>query len=209
MGFAPVRPGKIVGVGLNYRAHAAEMAKPLPTEPLLFLKPPSAWLAPEQPIVLPPGYQRIDYEGEVGVVIGKQARRVAAQTVSQYIAGVTCAGDITVRDLQKRDVQYTRAKGFDTFCPAGPTVVDGLDLRNLRLRTRVNGQVRQDGSTSDLIFDIPFLVSFISHVMTLEPGDLIVTGTPPGVGPLHAGDVLEIEIDGVGVLRNPVVEDSQ
>ena len=201
----PCAPTKIVGVGLNYRAHALEMGKPLPAEPLLFLKPPSAVVGSGTPIVLPRGYERIDFEGELGVVIGRRARDVPLASALDYVVGFTCALDITVRDLQKRDVQYTRAKGFDTFCPLGPVIARGLDPSRLRLVTRLNGAVRQDSSTADLIFPVPALVSFISAVMTLEPGDVISSGTPPGVGPLSPGDVVEVEIEGIGVLRNPVV----
>ena len=193
-----------MGVGLNYRAHALEMGKPLPAEPLLFLKPPSAVIGPGTPIVLPPGYARVDYEGELGVVIGRRARNVTVARALEYVDGLTCALDITVRDLQKRDVQFTRAKGFDTFCPLGPVIARGLDPSRLRLRTRLNGLVRQDSITEDLIFSVPELVAFVSGVMTLEPGDVISTGTPPGVGPLAPGDLVEVEIEGIGILRNPV-----
>ena len=200
----PCAPTKIVGVGLNYRAHALEMGKPLPSEPLLFLKPPSAVIGSGTPIVLPAGYERVDYEGELAVVIGRRARNVGVARALEYVDGFTCAMDITVRDLQKRDVQYTRAKGFDTFCPLGPVIARGLDPSRLRLRTRLNGEVRQDSRTNDLIFSVPELVAFVSGVMTLEPGDVISTGTPPGVGPLAPGDVVEVEIEGIGILRNPV-----
>jgi 2-keto-4-pentenoate hydratase/2-oxohepta-3-ene-1,7-dioic acid hydratase in catechol pathway len=198
-------PSKIVGIGLNYRAHAAEMKKPLPDEPLLFLKPPSALIAPGQPIVRPSGYERVDYEGELAVVIGKRASRVPVERALDHVRGYTVLNDVTVRDLQKKDVQYTRAKGFDSFCPVGPRVAEGLDPSHLRLVTRVNGVVRQDGNTSDLIFGVPELIAFVSRVMTLEEGDLITTGTPPGVGNLVPGDVVAIEIEGIGVLENPVV----
>jgi 2-keto-4-pentenoate hydratase/2-oxohepta-3-ene-1,7-dioic acid hydratase in catechol pathway len=201
----PQAPTKIVGVGLNYRTHAAEMKKPLPEEPLLFLKPPSALLAPGAPIVRPAGYERVDYEGELCVVIGKRARHVAPERALDHVRGYTCLNDVTVRDLQKKDVQYTRAKGFDSFCPVGPRVAEGLDPSRLRVVTRVNGVVRQDGNTSDLIFDVPALVAFVSRVMTLEEGDLITTGTPSGVGNLVPGDVVAIEIEGIGILENPVI----
>lgn len=204
----PAKPTKIIGVGLNYRAHAAEMGKPLPDEPLLFLKPLSALIASGEPIVRPRGYERMDYEGELAVVMGRRARRVSREDALGCVAGYTCLNDVTVRDLQRKDVQYTRAKGFDTFCPLGPRVVAGLDPRDLRLQTRVNGEIRQDSSTADMIFDVPTLIAFVSHVMTLEPGDVITTGTPPGVGPLRAGDVVEVEIDGIGILRNPVVDEA-
>jgi 2-keto-4-pentenoate hydratase/2-oxohepta-3-ene-1,7-dioic acid hydratase in catechol pathway len=198
------RPSKVVGVGLNYRAHAAEMGKAIPDEPLLFLKPPSALIGPGEAIALPPGYQRIDFEGELGIVIGTRARRVEKEQALDVVAGYTCVNDVTVRDLQVKDVQYTRAKGFDSFCPNGPRVAAGLDPSDLTIETRVNGEVRQRSSTSDMIFDVPAIVAFVSGVMTLEPGDLITTGTPPGVGPLAPGDRVEIEIEGIGVLENPV-----
>jgi len=200
-----VRPSKIVCVGTNYRAHAQEMGKPLPDEPLLFMKPPSAIIGPGEPIVRPGGYQRVDFEGELAVVIGRPARRVAREAAMEHVAGFTCLNDVTVRDLQKKDVQFTRAKGFDSFCPVGPRVATGLDPSALRIETRVNGQVRQSSTTADLIFDVPTLIAFISRVMTLEEGDLISTGTPSGVGNLDPGDVVAIEIEGIGVLENPVV----
>jgi 2-keto-4-pentenoate hydratase/2-oxohepta-3-ene-1,7-dioic acid hydratase in catechol pathway len=198
-------PTKIIGVGLNYRAHAVEMKKALPEEPLLFLKPPSALIGPGEPIVRPPGYERVDFEGELAVVIGRRARRVTPADALAHVAGYTILNDVTVRDLQKKDVQYTRAKGFDSFAPVGPRVVPGLDPGNLRLVTRLNGVVKQDSSTADLIFDVATLIAFISRVMTLEEGDVISTGTPPGVGNLQPGDQVEIEIEGIGVLANPVV----
>ncbi len=200
-----LHPTKIVGIGQNYRAHAAEMGKGIPEEPLMFLKPPSALIKDGDAIERPAGYERVDYEGELGVVIAKRARRVPRERALEYVAGYTCVNDVTVRDLQKKDGQWTRAKGFDTFCPVGPRVVAGLDPSNLRIRTRVNGVVKQDSSTSDLIFDVPTLIAFVSQHQTLEEGDLISTGTPSGVGNLAAGDVVEIEIEGIGVLRNPVI----
>jgi 2-keto-4-pentenoate hydratase/2-oxohepta-3-ene-1,7-dioic acid hydratase in catechol pathway len=198
-------PSKIVGIGLNYHAHAAEMGKGLPPEPLMFLKPRTAMVPNGGEIERPAGYERVDYEGELGVVIARRARRVPVAEALDVVLGFTCINDVTVRDLQKKDVQYTRAKGFDTFCPIGPEIVPGLDPAKLRLRTRVNGVVRQDASTSDLIFDVPTVLSFVSHHMTLEPGDVICTGTPAGVGNLAPGDVVEVEIEGIGVLRNHVV----
>lgn len=198
-------PSKIVGIGQNYRAHAAEMGKGIPSEPLMFLKPPSAVIFDGAAIERPDGYLRVDYEGELGVVIGTRARKVSALDALRFVRGYTCVNDVTVRDLQQKDGQWTRAKGFDTFCPVGPTIVGGLDPRDLAIRTRVNGAVKQDSRTSDLIFDVATLISFVSHHLTLEPGDLISTGTPAGVGNLTPGDVVEIEIEGIGVLRNPVV----
>ena len=198
-------PSKIIGIGQNYRAHAIEMGKGLPEEPLMFLKPPSALILDGAPIERPAGYERVDYEGELGVVIGKRAHRVAREQALDFVRGFVCVNDVTVRDLQKKDGQWTRAKGFDTFCPVGPKIASGLDPSNLRITTRVNGVVKQDSSTSDLIFDVPTLIAFCSRHMTLEEGDIISTGTPSGVGNLAVGDVVEVEIQGIGVLRNPVI----
>ncbi len=199
-------PSKIIGIGVNYRAHAVEMGKPLPTEPLMFLKASSALLPDGENIVRPRGYQRVDHEAELGVVIGRRCRRVSARDAMSYVMGVTCINDVTVRDLQQRDGQWTRAKGFDSFCPLGPRIVRGLDPGDLRISCRVNGEVRQDSRTSDLIQPVPQLIAFISQVMTLEAGDVISTGTPSGVGNLSPGDVVEVEIEGIGVLRNTVVD---
>lgn len=204
--FPPMVPaGKVIGIGQNYRAHAAEMGKGIPDEPIMFLKPASAIIADGDPIQRPAGYERVDYEGELGVVIGKRAKRVSREQALEFVAGYVCVNDVTVRDLQKKDGQWTRAKGFDTFCPIGPRLVPGLDPRDLRLTTRVNGEVRQDSSTSDMIFDVATLIAFVSQHMTLEPGDVISTGTPSGVGNLNPGDVVEVEIAGIGILRNPVI----
>jgi 2-keto-4-pentenoate hydratase/2-oxohepta-3-ene-1,7-dioic acid hydratase in catechol pathway len=201
----PTVPSKILAVGQNYRAHAAEMGKGLPDEPLLFLKAPSALLPPGDPIVRPGGYERVDHEGELCLVIGRRARHVRAAEALDYVLGCTILNDVTVRDLQKKDGQFTRAKGFDTFAPCGPWLETDLDPGALRLVTRVNGAVRQDSTTADMIFSVPALVAFASRVMTLEPGDLFSTGTPSGVGQLWPGDVVEVEIEGIGTLRNPVV----
>ena len=198
-------PSKIVGIGLNYRAHAAEMGKGLPEEPLVFLKPSSAMIPGGEPIERPGGYERVDYEGELGVVIGQRARRVSRERALDVVLGLTICNDVSVRDLQKKDIQYTRAKGFDSFCPIGPRIVAGLDPSRLALKTRLNGAVKQDSTTADLIFDVPALIAFVSLHMTLEPGDVISTGTPSGVGNLTPGDVVQIEIEGIGVLANPVV----
>ena len=201
---APVRPTKIVALGKNYRAHAAEMGSEVPAEPLIFLKPPSTVIGPEKPILLPGLSQRVDYEGELAVIIGQRACRVSPEIALRYVLGYTCANDVTARDLQRKDEQWTRAKGFDTFCPLGPWIVTDVDPSQLTVMTRVNGEVRQQGNTSDLVFGVAELIAFITQVMTLEPGDVIMTGTPAGVGPLQPGDVVEVEIENIGVLRNPV-----
>jgi 2-keto-4-pentenoate hydratase/2-oxohepta-3-ene-1,7-dioic acid hydratase in catechol pathway len=200
-----LRPSKIIGIGQNYRAHAAELGKKISEEPVMFLKPPTAVIADGMPIERPAGYARVDYEGELAVVLGKRARRVSRETALDYVAGYVCLNDVTVRDLQEKDGQWTRAKGFDTFCPIGPRVVPGLDPTNLRITTRLNGVVKQDSSTSDMIFPVAMLIEFCSQHMTLEEGDVITTGTPSGVGPLTPGDVVEVEIEGIGILRNPVI----
>lgn len=202
---AMLHPSKIVGIGVNYRAHALEMGKGLPEEPLVFLKPPSAVIFDGAAIERPRGYERVDYEGELGVVIGKRARHVKREDALAFVRGYTCVNDVTVRDLQKKDVQWARAKGFDTFCPIGPKIASGLDPTKLKITTRVNGVTKQDSTTADMIFDVASLIAFVSAHMTLEEGDLITTGTPSGVGNLQPGDVVEVEIEGIGVLRNPVV----
>jgi 2-keto-4-pentenoate hydratase/2-oxohepta-3-ene-1,7-dioic acid hydratase in catechol pathway len=201
---AVVAPSKIVCVGRNYRAHAQELGNELPPVPMLFLKPPSAVIGPGQPIVLPSTSRQVEYEAEIGVVIGGRLRGVGEDEAVRGIEGFVCLNDVTCRDLQKTDGQWGRAKGYDTFCPVGPRVARGLDWQALEVIGRVNGQVRQHAPASDMHFSIPHLVSFISGIMTLEPGDLIATGTPAGVGPLHPGDVVEVEIPGVGILSNPV-----
>jgi 2-keto-4-pentenoate hydratase/2-oxohepta-3-ene-1,7-dioic acid hydratase in catechol pathway len=198
-------PSKIIGIGTNYRAHAIEMGKGVPDEPLMFLKPRSALIPDGAAITRPSSYERVDYEGELGVVIGRRARAVTREMALDYVMGFTCVNDVTARDLQKKDVQFTRAKGFDTFCPLGPRIVAGLDPSALRLVTRVNGVVKQDSSTSDLIFDVRALIAFCSRHMTLEVGDVISTGTPSGVGNLAVGDRVEVEIERIGVLHNHVV----
>ena len=200
----PSVPTKIVCVGRNYAEHARELGNEAPPEPILFLKPPSALLAPGGTIVRPADSQRVDYEGELAIVVGREAKAVRAASWRDYVRGFTCANDVTARDLQKKDVQFTRGKGFDTFCPVGPAIETDLDPADLRISTRVNGQVRQDGRTSQMIFPCGELFAFITRVMTLLPGDLILTGTPAGVGPLEAGDRVEVEIEGIGVLRNVV-----
>jgi 2-keto-4-pentenoate hydratase/2-oxohepta-3-ene-1,7-dioic acid hydratase in catechol pathway len=202
---APCRPTKILAVGLNYRTHAAEAGYDVPSEPLVFSKPPSSVIGPLEPIVYPVLSQQVDYEGELAVVIGQRARNVPSQKAADFVLGYTCGNDVTARDLQRPDNQWTRAKGFDTFCPLGPCIVTDLDPAHLAVRTRVNGEIRQDGSTADMVFGVAELIATISQVMTLEPGDVILTGTPSGVGPLQPGDVVEVEIEGIGTLRNPVV----
>jgi 2-keto-4-pentenoate hydratase/2-oxohepta-3-ene-1,7-dioic acid hydratase in catechol pathway len=201
---APVQPTKIVCVGRNYRAHAAELGNQVPTEPLLFIKPNSALIASGAAIELPATSQRVEHEAEIGVVIGKRLKQVSAQQALQGIFGITPVNDVTARDIQKREVQFTRAKGFDTFCPVGPVIVTDLDIASLSVIGRVNGEQRQRGDASQMVFDIATLLSFISNIMTLEPGDLVSTGTPEGVGPLLTGDTVEVEIPGVGVLKNSV-----
>jgi len=204
---APVVPTKILCVGRNYPAHAAEHGAEVPAEPLLFFKPPSAVIGPDAPIVLPPQSQRVEYEAELGVVIGRRCRNVRPEEAWAYVLGVTCANDVTARDLQRRDGQWTRAKGFDTFCPVGPWLVVGVaeaEIADRAVICRVNGEVRQHGRTSEMVFSPAHLIAYAASVMTLEPGDLFLTGTPAGVGPIHPGDVVEVEVEGIGVLRNPV-----
>ncbi len=200
----PVEPGKVVAVGLNYRDHAREVGAPLPEEPVLFLKPATAVIGPGETIVLPPMSNRVDYEAELAVVMGRRVKHVPVGQALDYVLGYTCGNDVTARDLQQKDGQWTRSKSFDTFCPLGPAVVPGLDPSALEVTCRVNGRVCQQGNTRDLIFSVAELISFISDVMTLEPGDVVLTGTPAGIGPLGPGDVAEVEVEGVGVLANPV-----
>ena len=201
----PVTPSKIVAIGLNYKPHADEMDKPLPAEPLMFMKPSTAVIGPGDPIQLPAGVGRVDYESELAIVIRRTARRVAARNAGDYVLGLTCFNDVTARELQRKDVQYTRAKGFDTFAPLGPCVAVGLDGSALDIEGRVNGERRQSSNTRHMIFPIDALVEFVSFVMTLNPGDMIATGTPKGVGPLQPGDVVTVTIEGIGELSNPVV----
>ncbi len=201
----PVEPSKIVAVGLNYRAHAKEFGKPMPDEPLIFLKPTTAVIGDREDIVYPGASARVDYEGELAVVIGRKAKDVAEEAAAGYIFGFTIMNDVTARDLQAKDVQYTRAKGFDTFAPIGPHIETDLDPGGLSIRTYVNGTLRQEGNTSDMQFSVYRIISFVSHVMTLLPGDVVSTGTPPGIGPVNKGDVIEVEIQGIGRLHNRVV----
>ena len=202
----PVAPSKIVCVGRNYRDHAKELGNEVPAEPLLFFKPPSSLLAPGGIIRMPRASERVDFEGELAVIIGKRARKLRRdEDLRPYIHGYTLANDVTARDLQKKDGQWTRAKGFDTFCPVGPVIETELDLAaGLTIETHVNGELRQHGSTLDFIFSLPVLLEYITAAMTLEPGDLLLTGTPAGVGPLAAGDIVEVSIPGLGRLSNPV-----
>lgn len=201
-------PSKIVCVGRNYAAHARELGNEVPKQPLLFLKPPSSLVCSGEPILLPGVSNRVEYEGEIGVVVGRRLRKVSSSEARAAIVNLCAANDVTARDLQKSDVQFTRAKGFDSFCPVGELGPVPDDLASLRVRTLVNGEVRQDGSAADMVFDIAALVAYISGVMTLEAGDLVLTGTPEGVGTLSSGDVVEVEIAGVSRVSNPVISDS-
>ncbi|HXY29777.1 MAG TPA: fumarylacetoacetate hydrolase family protein [Gemmatimonadaceae bacterium] len=200
------RPGKIVGVGRNYREHAKEMGNEVPKEPILFLKPPTTVIASGEPIVLPALSSYVEYEGEIGVVIGRTLRKGTEADARRAIGGVAAVNDVTARDLQRSDLQWTRAKGFDTFLPVGPFAPPPADLSDLTVVTRVNGRERQRAAARDMVFGIPWLLSYISQVITLEPGDLVATGTPAGVGQLNAGDQVEVEIVGLSVVRNPVVD---
>lgn len=201
---APCEPSKIVAVGVNYTDHAAEFKKELPKEPLLFLKPSTAVLDPLEPILLPSRSRRVDYEAELAVVIKKRTVKIRPEQAPEFILGYTCINDVTARDLQKEDGQWTRAKGFDTFAPLGPWIETDLDPDNLGIESYLNGEKRQSARTAQLIFKVPALVSFISQVMTLLPGDVIATGTPAGVGPMKSGDRIEVVIEGIGRLGNPV-----
>jgi 2-keto-4-pentenoate hydratase/2-oxohepta-3-ene-1,7-dioic acid hydratase in catechol pathway len=206
---APVVPSKIVCVGRNYREHAAELGNKMPDEPLLFLKAPSAVIASEQKIELPPASQQVEHEGELGVVIGRVTRNLSADdNPLDYVFGYTCVNDVTARDLQRKDVQFTRGKSFDTFCPVGPWIETDLDPANATVITRLNSEIKQQGNTADMAFPVAFLIKYISEIMTLYPGDLIATGTPAGVSKMKDGDVVEVEVAGIGVLRNQVVNGS-
>lgn len=203
---APVIPrSKVIGVGRNYADHAAELGNEVPTEPLLFLKPNTAVVGPDDPIQLPSWSREVHYEAELAVVIGRLAKNVEPEDALNHVLGYTVANDVTARDIQHADDQWTRAKGFDTSLPLGPWIVTDADVEDAGVSTLVNGEVRQEGTTADLVFDVPFLVSYISKVFTLLPGDVILTGTPAGVGPIVAGDVVECFVEGIGTLRNPVV----
>ena len=202
---APVAPSKIVGVGRNYAAHAAEMGNEVPNEPLIFFKPPSSIAGPDDPIVLTAYSKHVEHEGELAVIMGKTCARLSdTDNPFAYVLGYSCLNDVSARDLQKSDVQFARAKGFDTFCPVGPHIETQLEPRDVLVETRVNGQVRQSSSTSLMIYSVAYLIRWISRMMTLVPGDVIATGTPAGVGPIVAGDSVEVSISGIGVLHNPV-----
>ena len=205
----PVLPSKIIGIGRNYREHAKELGNPLPEEPLIFLKPPSAVIGHLEAVIQPPVSVRVDYEGEVGVVIRKKTHPFRDdEPVESFILGYTCFNDVTARDLQTKDVQFTRAKGFDTFAAVGPCIATGLDPGGLRLKTFLNGKLVQSGTTANLIFPIPTLVRFLSRIMTLNPGDIIATGTPAGVGPTSPGDRVDVQVEGIGVLSNTFTRSS-
>ncbi|HEX3131705.1 MAG TPA: fumarylacetoacetate hydrolase family protein [Thermoanaerobaculia bacterium] len=201
---APVKPGKIIGIGRNYKEHVKELNNPMPAEPVIFLKAPSSLIPPGGSVVLPPESQRVEHEGEIAVVVGRRIKRATPEEARAAILGITCADDVTARDLQRKDPCFSRAKSFDTFCPLGPAILVGADLEDLEVVTRVNGQERQRGHVRDMTWGIVDLVVYASRMMTLEPGDVLLTGTPSGVGPLQDGDQVEIEVSGVGVLRNPV-----
>lgn len=202
---APCLPSKIIGLGLNYRSHAEETRLQIPSVPLIFLKPSTAVVGPEAEIVYPRGSRRVDYEGELAVVIGRKARAVDRLKAEEYILGYTCLNDVSARYEQRDDVQWTRAKGYDTFAPIGPYIETSVSPDDLKLETYLNGELRQSARTIDLIFPVDVLVSFISNIMTLLPGDVIATGTPAGIGPMKPGDVVEVKIEGIGTLRNYVV----
>jgi 2-keto-4-pentenoate hydratase/2-oxohepta-3-ene-1,7-dioic acid hydratase in catechol pathway len=203
----PCSPTKIVCIGRNYVDHAKELGNEVPAEPLIFLKPPSSLIAHEDAIVYPAISQNVHFEGELGVVIGKHARHVQRENALEYVAGYTCLNDVTARDIQRKDVQFTRGKGFDTFCAVGPHLVprDEVKLSSLRVITRLDGAVKQDGVITDMIFPVDVIIAFVTACMTLEPGDLIATGTPSGVGPMQPGQTVEVEIPGLGLLRNPII----
>ncbi|MBU0503436.1 MAG: fumarylacetoacetate hydrolase family protein [Candidatus Omnitrophota bacterium] len=202
---APAEPSKIILVGLNYKDHARELKMKIPDEPVIFLKPPTALIGPDEKIIYPPQASRLDYEAELALVIRRKARNIPLNKVPEYILGFTCLNDVTARNLQRKDVQWSRAKSFDTFSPLGPWLETAIRVDNLRIRSFLNGKLNQDSNTNKFIFTVKKIVSFVSQVMTLLPGDVISTGTPPGVGPMKAGDKIEIDIEGIGVLRNTVV----
>ena len=201
----PSLPSKVVCVGRNYAEHAKELGNKVPSQQLLFLKAPSAIIRSDEPIVIPEISHQVEHEGELAVIIGRRCSKLADRDDPfEYVHGYTCLNDVTARDLQKSDVQFTRAKSFDTFCPLGPVVVSDIDVSDVRVITRVNGEVRQDGRTSQMVFPIDFLIRYISNMMTLEPGDIIATGTPSGVSKMESGDICEVEVEGIGILKNPI-----
>ena len=198
-------PSKIVCVGRNYAEHAKELGNEVPTEPLLFLKAPSAIIGNDDAIVIPPQSERVEHEGELAVIIGRECKNLSeADDPFKYVFGYTCLNDVTARDVQRKDVQFTRGKSFDTFCPVGPFIETELDVKNIRVTTRVNGEIRQEGRTSQMVFPVDFFIRYISQMMTLLPGDVIATGTPSGVSKMEPGDVCEVEVEGIGILRNPI-----
>lgn len=203
---SPCTPSKIVALGVNYRSHGEEMSHQIPDEPLMFIKPSTSVIGPEDDIVYPASSKRVDYEGELGVVIKNRTYRISKNKATEHILGYTCVNDVTARDIQAGDGQWTRAKGFDTFCPIGPCIETELDPGNLSLKTVLNGEIKQQTSTGNLVFPVNELVSFISHVMTLLPGDIIATGTPSGIGPMQPGDIVEVTIEDIGTLRNHVIK---
>ena len=204
---APIVPTKVVCLGRNYRDHAAELNNPVPTEPLIFLKPPSSVIGPDEPVLLPEISKLVHFEGEMAAVIGRSCSQLRDdQDVAPYILGYTCLNDVTARDLQRADGRFTRAKGFDTFCPVGPLIETDFDLAAATVTTFVNGDRRQFGRTTDMIFSVDVIIRWVSRIMTLEPGDVVATGTPAGVGPLAPGDVVEVVVSGIGTLRNPVAQ---
>lgn len=204
LSFLKQQPTKVVLVGLNYKDHARELQMPLPDEPILFLKPPTAVIGPEESIVYPAQSKRVDYEAELAVVIKDKCKDLEPDEVMEHVEGFTCLNDVTARDLQRKDVQWTRAKSFDTFCPVGPKIVRDIEPNNVKIQSYLNGELRQDSNTSNFIFNTEELVSFVSKVMTLLPGDIVATGTPSGIGAMKRGDTIEIKIEGIGTLRNYV-----
>ena len=202
-----LKPSKVIAIGLNYYDHARELKMPVPDHPIMFMKPSTAVIKNGGAIIYPRQSKNVHYEGELAIVIGKKARNILKSEAAKYIKGYTCANDVTARDIQNIDGQWTRAKSFDTFCPLGPKIVTDIDPANLNICTRVNGRTKQNSNTKNMIFDVYELVSFVSSVMTLLPGDVIITGTPPGVGPLNVGDTVEVEIEGIGILKNKVVKE--
>ncbi|MFH1768347.1 MAG: fumarylacetoacetate hydrolase family protein [Candidatus Omnitrophota bacterium] len=201
---APVTPGKIILVGLNYKDHAKELGMKIPKEPIIFLKPPTVVIGHKDKIIYPKGVKRLDYEAELAVIMKRKAKNISGNKAKNYILGYTCLNDVTARDIQKKDGQWTRAKSFDTFCPLGPWIQTNLDPSNLAIKTYLNGKIKQNSNTANFIFPVDYIVSFISKIMTLHPGDVISTGTPPGVGPMRSGDEVTVQIEGIGKLTNSV-----